>query len=272
MSVAPRPSSRFADLGIRVASGLVLAAIALVAVWAGGVWAVALVAVALCLMLWELYRMATGDRSWRAAGLVAMVVAAVAGAILTPVQGFGAGMIALFLGAALVYLLAPRGKGLLAAGIVYMGVPLLVLLAVRFTGPEGALVILWLVVVIAAADVGAYFVGRSFGGPKLWRAVSPGKTWSGAVGGLAAAGAASVALALGLGWAPGRALLLGILVAVASQGGDLLESAVKRHFGVKDASRIIPGHGGVMDRLDALMGGAWAYALWSLVAPGVHGA
>jgi phosphatidate cytidylyltransferase len=271
VSPAPgSPSGRFADLGTRVASGVVLAAIAFAAVWLGGFAAVALVALALCLMLWELHRMATGEALGPA--LAVMCCAAVLGAAFVVAQGAAWGVACLAAGAALAYLLAPRQKGLLAAGLIYKGVPLITLLAVRLAGPDGAFVILWLVIVVVAADVGAYFVGRAVGGPKLWRAVSPGKTWSGALGGLAAAGTASLVLALAWDWNPTRALALGILVAVASQAGDLLESAVKRHFGVKDASRLIPGHGGVMDRLDALMGGAWAYALWSLAGPGVNGA
>ena len=137
------------------------------------------------------------------------------------------------------------------------------LIVLRDREPEGVLLILWLVLVVVAADVGAYFVGRSVGGPKLWPRVSPGKTWSGALGGLAFAGGRRAALRLrGVGWQPGRASACSSLgIAVCSQLGDLLESAVKRRFGVKDASRLIPGHGGVMDRLDGVMGGVWFFAI-----------
>jgi phosphatidate cytidylyltransferase len=268
---SPRPI-RFGDLGTRVASGLVLAAVAFGAIWLGGVFVATLVAVALCVMLWELWRMATGDGTPKAAGLVAMAGAGLAAVAVTALAGQGWGIACLGTGAVLSRVLAPKRGDLLAAGLVYMGVPLCVLLAVRLAGPEGAFVILWLVLVVAAADVGAYFVGRTLGGPKLAPRISPGKTWSGALGGLAAAGTAGLVMAVAMDWNPGRALALGVGVAVASQAGDLLESAVKRHFGVKDASQLIPGHGGVMDRLDALVGGAWFYALWSLVGPGVNGA
>jgi phosphatidate cytidylyltransferase len=268
---SPRPG-RFGDLGTRVASGLVLAALATVAIWLGGIFVLVLVVAALCLMTWELWRMATGDGTPQATGLVAMVGAGFAAMVMTAVAGPGWGIAWLAAGAVAAYLLAPKHGDLLAAGLLYMGLPLMALLAIRLAGPEGAFVILWLVLVVAAADVGAYFVGRTLGGPKLAPRISPGKTWSGALGGLAAAGTAGLVMAVAMDWNPGRALALGIGVAVASQAGDLLESAVKRHFGVKDASQLIPGHGGVMDRLDALIGGAWFYALWSLVGPGVNGA
>jgi len=120
----------------------------------------------------------------------------------------------------------------------------------------------WLVLVVVAADVGAYFVGRSVGGPRLWPAVSPGKTWSGALGGVGLAVAVGVSVGHASGWALPRTGVLSACVAVASQAGDLLESAVKRRFGVKDASRLIPGHGGVLDRLDGAMGALWFVALY----------
>ena len=146
------------------------------------------------------------------------------------------------------------------------------LLVFRNREPEGVLLILWLVVVVVAADVGAYFVGRRVGGAKLWPAVSPGKTWSGALGGLAAAGLVGCFFAwLVVGWHPLRIGLLSLGIAVCSQLGDLLELAVKRRFGVKDASRLIPGHGGVMDRLDGVMGGVWFFAIADSLGIGTFG-
>ncbi len=272
MSAPQAGAGRFRDLGTRVASGIVLAAIAFAAVWLGGVAALALVTAALVVMFWELHRMATGDGGLRAPPLLAMAAAGIAASLATfaapPLWGFAC----LIAGALAVVLLALRHRGLLAAGVIYMGVPLCALLALRVAGPDGARVILWLVLVVAAADIGAYFAGRLIGGPKLAPAISPGKTRSGAVGGLIAAGLTGLLLALAFGWGPGRALMLGIGVAVASQAGDLVESAVKRRFDVKDASNLIPGHGGVMDRLDALTGGVWFYVLWTLIGSGVNGA
>ena len=158
----------------------------------------------------------------------------------------------------------------LVGGFVYMTLAMGALLVLRAKEPEGVLLILWLVLVVVAADVGAYFVGRRVGGRKLWPAVSPGKTWSGAFGGLAAAVVVGLIFSwLVVGWHPWRMGSLSLGIAVCSQFGDLLESAVKRRFGVKDASRLIPGHGGVMDRLDGVMGGVWFFAICDALGIGV---
>jgi phosphatidate cytidylyltransferase len=267
---APRPV-RFADLGRRLGSGLVLAAIALANLWAGGVWAAALVALVLGLMLWEYHRMVTGDGRPAAPALVVLAVAGTAAVAAASLAGPPAAFACLALGGMLAIGLERRWGGWLAAGLVYMGAAMCALIAFRARGLDGALIILWLVLTVVAADVGAYFVGRSLGGPKLWPRVSPGKTWSGAVGGLALAGIAGLAFALAVGWDVGRVALLSLGVGIASQLGDLLESAVKRHFGVKDASRLIPGHGGVMDRLDGVMGGVLFYAACEMLGLGALG-
>ncbi len=129
----------------------------------------------------------------------------------------------------------------MVAGFLYMTLALGALIVLRARDPEGVLLILWLVLIVVATDVGAYFVGRSLGGRKLWPRVSPGKTWSGALGGLAFAGATGIAFGVAVGWSPLRIGLLSLGISIFSQFGDLLESAVKRRFGVKDASRLIPG-------------------------------
>jgi phosphatidate cytidylyltransferase len=159
----------------------------------------------------------------------------------------------------------------MTVGFVYMSLAMGALLVLRAKEPEGVLLILWLVLVVVAADVGAYFVGRSVGGKKLWPRVSPGKTWSGAFGGLAFAGLTGVVFGLAVGWSPVRSGVLSLGIAVFSQLGDLLESAVKRRFDVKDASRLIPGHGGVMDRLDGIMGGVWFFGICDALGVGVIG-
>lgn len=258
-----RPS-RFRDLGARVGGGLALAAVAALAVWAGGPAAVVFVGLLLGVMLWELHRMATGDARFGAPALLALAAAAAAAVLLTAVSGPRFALLALLAGGWLAALLSPRGAAWLAGGAVYIGGAMCLLLGMRLSGQTPVLV--WLVLVVVAADVGAYFTGRRFGGPKLWPAVSPGKTWSGAVGGLAAAAVAGLLFALLAGWGPLSALGASLLLGLASQAGDLLESAVKRRFGVKDASQIIPGHGGMMDRLDGIAGAAWAAALLGAVA------
>jgi phosphatidate cytidylyltransferase len=265
----PKPV-RFADLGLRLASGLALAAIALLDLWAGGAWAGAFLSLVLVLMLWEYNRMVTGADALVSPALAVMSVAGVVAVAATGFRGIPTGLACLAVGAVLVAIAARPRPAWLVAGFVYMTLAIGALLVFRNRQPEGVLLILWLVIVVVAADVGAYFVGRRVGGRRLWPAVSPGKTWSGALGGLAAAGIVGVIFAwLVVGWHPLRIGGLSLGIAVCSQFGDLLESAVKRRFGVKDASRLIPGHGGVMDRLDGVMGGVWFFAICDAIGLGV---
>lgn len=159
-----------------------------------------------------------------------------------------------------------RGHALaVAAGLAYSVVAVAALAWLRADAAGGLAALVFLLAVVWSSDIGAYVAGRLLGGPRLAPAISPGKTWSGAAGGLLAAmGAGAVVTA----WWHGRlgaALPHAALLGVASQLGDLLESAAKRRFGVKDSGRLIPGHGGLLDRLDGLMAaalvaGAWAWA------------
>lgn len=263
---------RFADLGLRAASGVALALVALLNVWAGGFWAVAFLSLALVLMLWEYHRMVTGEPP-ASPGLIVPAVAGVAALVATELGGAGYGIATLLVGALATAAVSrpwPR-LGWLTGGYLYMALAMGALLVLRAKEPDGVLLIVWLVLVVVVADVGAYFAGRSIGGPKLWVRVSPGKTWSGAIGGLVFAGLAGLAFALSVGWNPVRIGCLSLGIAVCSQAGDLLESAVKRRFGVKDASNLIPGHGGVMDRLDGIMGGVWFFAIADSLGVGVIG-
>ena len=131
--------------------------------------------------------------------------------------------------------------------------------------------LIFVLLVVWATDIGGYFAGRSIGGPKLWPSVSPNKTWAGAIGGFAA----SLLIAGGFAaFSLGRALPLlglGALLSVTGQLGDLFESAVKRHFGVKDSSHLIPGHGGLMDRLDSLVAVFVVAAFFGFLRHGVDG-
>jgi phosphatidate cytidylyltransferase len=148
------------------------------------------------------------------------------------------------------------------AGGAYIGIAGIGFLYLRAMEPHGLITALWVFLVVAAADVGGYFAGRLIGGPKLWPRVSPNKTWAGTGGG--------AALAIGLGglfsWATTGTYYLQVCTvsaaaAVLSQGGDLAESALKRHFGVKDSGRLLPGHGGALDRFDGLLAAVLAVAL-----------
>jgi phosphatidate cytidylyltransferase len=144
----------------------------------------------------------------------------------------------------------------LIAGVVYAGAFLAAMILLR-DSPLGREAILWIFALVWATDSAAYFGGRAIGGPKLWPKVSPGKTWSGAIVGTIAGVIAGLAIlaALSVPLHPMHAVL-GLVIVIAAQLGDLLESAIKRRFHVKDTSQLIPGHGGVMDRCDSLVAAA----------------
>jgi phosphatidate cytidylyltransferase len=160
----------------------------------------------------------------------------------------------------------------LAGGFAYAAVLLFAPLILRREPDLGLTAILFVFAIVWATDIVAYFVGRAFGGPKLWAAVSPKKTWSGALGGTLggmAAGLVTVGL-LGIRIAPAL-VIMALLLSVAAQAGDLLESAIKRHFHAKDSSQLIPGHGGLMDRLDGFLTAAAAAAMVGLIRGGLEG-
>jgi phosphatidate cytidylyltransferase len=158
------------------------------------------------------------------------------------------------------------GKFELAFGLPYLGLAAVALPWLRADPAVGLRNTLFVLVVVWASDIGAYMVGRLVGGPKLAPMISPGKTWSGAVGGLVSAvlGSAVVANCVVAEFSAFHVIGPAIVLGVISQAGDLLESVLKRHFGVKDSGRIIPGHGGLLDRLDALLAVAPVAALLAL--------
>lgn len=261
-------SRKFADLRTRVFSAVVLGGIALVLLWLGGIWAAFLIAALAAAMAWE----------WRA--MVAPmprqllpITALAGGAAVLAAQfiGFQNGL-AVFAGLAAMIAaldLAARRRsaaGWTSAGLAYLGLAAVALLWLRETDPFGFPATLWIILVVAAADVGGYFAGRLIGGPKLWPALSPKKTWAGLFGGLALAFVTGGVFS----WATTgtyfqEVCAVSAIAALLAQAGDLAESAAKRHFGVKDASGLIPGHGGALDRFDGLMAAtlvAAAVTLW----------
>jgi phosphatidate cytidylyltransferase len=272
MNGAPGAGSRFADLTPRVASALALAVAGALAVWLGGWWFRVLVALAVAAMAWELSRMLepAPPRVAALAGAVAIGLLPALGAGLSPASG-----VALMILPAAVLLLLPQLTGLrLGHGrsvAIYLGLVCIAGLGlIGLREGFGALWLLWLVLVVIASDVAGYFAGRMIGGPKLWPRVSPKKTWSGTVAGWLLALAVGAAFMPLLGQGAGF-LALTLFVCVAGQAGDIAESALKRHVGVKDSSALIPGHGGAMDRFDAMMAAAVAFqlaALAGLVAQG----
>ena len=248
--------ARWGDLGPRVASALVMMAVGAAALWSGGLVFALLVAALVGLMLWELARMvapaddgsgvpvATG-----VGGTVAFVVfhlnlpgwpGLAALALIVPVLGWR--------------FARPRARAwAYVALILFAGAALIAL-----RDGYGMWWVLWLVAVVIASDMAGYFAGRLLGGPKFWPAISPKKTWSGTVAGWLAAAAVGAAFLAPLQAGAGL-VLLSVLVALAGQMGDIAESAMKRRAGVKDSSNLIPGHGGVLDRFDAMIAAAVAF-------------
>ena len=244
-------------LRLRIASAAVLAPVAIAITWAGGWWLTTLVTVAALAMLGEWHRI-MGGVAFDTQGLVRAVALLVA----LLVAGLGHATVAAIVIVVLtttIALLAAWNAGLprwSAIGVAYIGLPCIALIWLRRNpDPQSGLGrVLGRFAVVWATDVGAYVAGRLIGGPKLAPAISPNKTWAGLIGGMAAAVMVSlVAVAWGGGKPPAALVVASTGLALVSQAGDLTESALKRRFGVKDASQIIPGHGGALDRLDGML-------------------
>lgn len=248
--------ARWYDLGPRIYSGLAMAALGAIAVWLGGTL-FAVVSCGICgLMAWETARMFAA-RHARWLGVLAALV--LVGAGWLP----GVLVVPLLAVPGLVAARAiPRDRLMLFAMISWVMLGSFALIWLRVEA--GTVWIVWLICVVIASDVTGYFAGRMLGGPKFWPRLSPKKTWSGTVAGWGVSGLVGAILAGPLGAGPWL-VLHSVLVGFAGQMGDILESAVKRRQGVKDSSTLIPGHGGVFDRFDALLGAsAMAFALWAL--------
>ena len=243
-------SGKWDDLAPRLFSAVAMVAIGALGVWLGGLWFHALIGLIVGLMVWELVKMLDTARSGSALVLSAVAGGAVLIAIELP-PAFG-----------LPFLLAPSMVGLgrmEKGGVTYAVFTALILLAgfglMALRDDFGLTWMVWLLLVVVVTDIAGYFAGRLIGGPKLWPRVSPKKTWSGTVAGWA--GAAVVALAFAGATQAGPGLIgVSIAVSMASQIGDIAESAIKRRAGVKDSSNLIPGHGGLLDRFDGMLGAA----------------
>ena len=253
--------SRWGDLRARVLTGGILAVVGVAAMVAGGTVFLFVAALVCGIMVWEVAAMAAPDGDYRAVlpGLLATAVVMLAPSI-DPNWRLPLALIPPIVGAVLltrhrtlffVYALAIQvaGHGLTS-----------------FRDEHGFLWLLWLVLVVVVTDIAGYFAGRHFGGPKFWPAVSPNKTWTGtAAGWIAAAlvGAAFLAFT-----EAGRDIIwISMVLSFASQMGDAAESALKRRTGVKDSSALLPGHGGLYDRFDGLLGASLFLLLLSLVTP-----
>jgi len=253
----PALNSGSGDLWPRLASAAVLAPLALAVAYVGPpVFEAALIAVA-GVLAWEWTALCGSHRASLMRVLLTLVAAAAV--LLVAADEMWPAVIAIGAGALVAAALEgddAEGKGKrpwMALGVVYIAVPVAALEWLRLA-PHGRELVVWLLIVVWASDTIAYVFGRTFGGAKLAPSISPKKTWSGLAGAVigAAAGGGFCALAFGADDAAGFALMAA-LFGLVGQGGDLMESAIKRRFGVKDTSRIIPGHGGLFDRLDAFM-------------------
>jgi phosphatidate cytidylyltransferase len=249
------------NLTLRIASAAVMAPLAVGAAYVGDwpfalFWAIASIAV-----LWEWITLVAGPHN-----RVMFISCASSLAVSAVIVWHGrpiAAVLLLGLGILAAVILAPRTqRAWIAGGVGYAGALLLAPILLRGAGRDGFVAIVLLFSVVWSTDVFGYFVGRAIGGPKLLPSVSPKKTWSGAIAGATGAIVAALIVAAAFGGFRLTAIaVVALLLSIVSQGGDLLESSIKRHFGAKDASSLIPGHGGVMDRLD----GFWAAALLALL-------
>lgn len=267
-STKPVAKPALSSLQRRLLSAAILLPIAFAAMWVGDQLWNGLILIFALVMAWEWCAICGGRRTAQETYprghltlpllvTVSTVLVALAPSILA-INLSWPRLVTILGGAVLAVLAAwPRhGRAALwfGLGVLYVVPSSLAAVSIRAQAGDGFATEIWIVALVVAADTGAYAAGRSIGGPKLAPRISPSKTWAGLLGGVAAAGAVGAVVALLLG----RSSILPVvgvsgLLAIVEQGGDLFESFLKRHFGVKDSGRIIPGHGGVLDRVDGLL-------------------
>lgn len=254
-----KKSGALRNLLLRVVSALILAPLAIGAAYFDDwpfvlFWTVAAIAV-----WWEWTRLVDGEKSRSV--LVTGVAALVLEALLVSMEHIALALPMVALGALAAAIVATRAQLWIAGGVVYASVILLSPIAIRTGTDPGFENMIFLFAVVWATDIAGYFAGRAIGGPKLAPAVSPKKTWSGAIGGIVGAALAGGAI-VAYGSRPVmNGVILALVLSISAQIGDLLESMIKRHFQAKDSSGLIPGHGGVMDRLDGFAAAAFVYVL-----------
>lgn len=247
--IEPQVAGRFQDLAPRLGTAVFLFVIGGVAILGGGLWFVALISICVGLMLWELATMLrTGPKRAKLMAVVGGV--ALFAANVLPI-GFGLPLLMLVPMAGIAFIRRHRRIMVgFTAAIMLAGLSL-----TQHLTNFGLVWMIWLIAVVVMSDVAGYFAGRMLGGPKFWPRVSPKKTWSGTIAGWIGAGV--------IGWiwvvwqdAGWETVGISIALAMMAQMGDIAESAVKRKMGVKDSSNLLPGHGGLFDRFDAMLGAA----------------
>lgn len=265
----PLAPPKTGGLRLRLASAAVILPTAILAVWLGSWWLAAFLALLSGAMCWEWANLCNPGRTdvWGV-----MLVAGGASPLVFVALGLEG--VLWLLAAAVVVLavlaIAGRLRHPLACipGLPYIAIAICCIALLRSDPEAGLLTVVWAATAIVATDVGAYFVGRNVGGPKLAPRVSPNKTWSGLIGGMVFAGLSGLIIGLWVDAAWIAMTVGGMALAVISQAGDLIESALKRKFGAKDASQLIPGHGGFLDRFDGYLTAMPAAALMSALAGG----
>ena len=256
------------NLLMRVIAALVLAPLAIAIAYAGGWLWLGFVTLA-AIGLYVEWLTIVGARTPRvmAAG-IAMLLGV---AVWLGIGRIGATYVIAALGVVIAALLSPHRRGWAALGGCYAFAALIASIVVRLDQVWGFTALMFVLLIVWVTDIGGYFAGRGIGGPKLWPRVSPKKTWAGAIGGFGASLVVAVGFAaFGVG-KTGPLLLLGAVLSIASQLGDLFESAVKRRFDVKDSSHIIPGHGGLLDRLDGFVAAVVVAAIFGVLRGGADG-
>jgi len=263
---AAKPSS---NLFIRVIAALILAPLTIMVVFAGGwLWILLVTAVAVGLF-YEWHTIVNPKREPRvfAVGVIALELIGLA----LWFGWNGVAFVTAVIAPTLIALLSPEKRGWNVGGFVYAAAALIASVLVRLDPAIGFYALVFPLLIVWVTDIGGYFAGRTFGGPKLAPRISPKKTWAGAIGGLVLSIVIALAAAW-LGW--GRLvpmLVVGILLSIVSQFGDLFESWVKRQFDVKDSSQIIPGHGGLLDRLDGFVAAIVFAAIFGFLRAGLDG-
>lgn len=255
-----KPQAGGSALGQRIVVGLLLILLALAAVVAGS-WAFTLLAALAGALLFQEWGTMHGiDRRWCWGGIGLLAIVALfahAGEMRMAL------LLLVLMAVGLVSTVGPKTPRWAALGIFYAGLPMMALIRMRDT-VGGADLVFWVLGLVWATDILAYFTGRAIGGPRIWAAISPNKTWAGLIGGMAGAGLFSLLFTSLRDWPQPAMLMLGLgmVLAVVAQAGDFFESFLKRRAGVKDSGTLLPGHGGVMDRLDGLIPVACLVGLW----------
>jgi phosphatidate cytidylyltransferase len=266
----------WSDLRLRAASASVLAPLALAITYVGGWPFLALCTLAAGCILWEWTALVSrrADPRILSPGWAALLIAAPLIGLSLSYAALGVLLVGAFFGGVALLAIPSGGTKLSdavwgACGIIYAGLSLASPALLRRDPEWGLTALLFLFATVWTTDIFAFFCGRVLGGPALWQRLSPHKTWSGAIGGVVGGVAGGVAVAYASGIAKlGTVGAMALLLSVLAQAGDLFESAVKRNFGAKDAGRLIPGHGGLMDRLDGFLVAALAALIIGILRHG----